>query len=377
MRIKFIIYWIICNFIITTVSAQDYDRAEALYRKGLRCYNENNFEDAFRYFFQAEGLGNVKSAYYLGEYYLRQNKYPEALRYYLRAADKGDAQAYLRLGYCYENALGVKRNIREACKKYLFAAEQGLVEAQYRLAYCYLATLDNENAIKWLKAAAESNHPEALFKLGQCYERGLTGVVNQAEAIRLYCLAADSGNLDAQLKVGSYYKTSNPTESIRYYIMAAEKNNRTAFYALYELCRNGYYIPQGKIKDRLREPFNKIDEQHKQENMELKNYFDDMFKQLMKFKHNRDFIIYGFGVASPYAEWLTSMEAKREFVMNNSAVDPELIEVAISITDLGYEYVASYGRETEHSSYTTQKVHDLLKNYKWRKINEICKELNK
>lgn len=367
MRIKFIIYWIICNFIITTVSAQDYDRAEALYQKGLRCYNENNFEDAFRYFFQADGLGHTKTSYYLGEYYFQKKNYKEAVRYYRIAATHKNVQANFQLGYCYENGLGVQHNTKEANKNYLLAAEAGMVEAQYKLGYNLLRLYKNSDAVKWLKKAAESNHPEALFKLGQCYERGLTGVVNQAEAIRLYCLAADKGNIDAQLKIGEHYKSRNPKQAVKYYSMAARNGNRRAYNALYELSRNGYNTNDDKLKDKLLDFFQTQDEQLKKENIKLKNYLYDMLNQLMDFKNDSDFIVYGFATASPYYGWLTKMEKKRDSVINDTDIDSELRDAAISVTDLGYEYVASRGRETEYSIYTKQKLYKLLKNYKWER----------
>ena len=366
MKSSFVFFFIF--FFISNVFAENIDLAETLYQDGLRYYNENKPQEAFRCFFRAEGMGHKKATYYLGEYYFFQNDYKQAVRYYKIAARHQDTQANLRLAYCYEKGLGVQRDIKEAHKNYLLAAEAGLVEAQYRLGCILMTSFKFSDAIKWFEKAAEAGHSDALFKLGYCYEfaHGVTG--NQAKAIELYQSAADKGNIDAQLKIGEHYKSRNPKQAVKYYSMAARNGNRRAYNALYELSRNGYNTNDDKLKDKLLDFFQTQDEQLKEENIKLKNYLYDMLNQLMDFKNDSDFIVYGFATASPYYGWLTKMEKKRDSVINDTDIDSELRDAAISVTDLGYEYVASRGRETEYSIYTKQKLYKLLKNYKWEKM---------
>lgn len=355
-------------FFIANAFTQNTDLAEALYQDGLRYYNENKPQEAFRCFFRAEGMGHKKAIYYLGEYYFSQKDYKQAVRYYKLATRHQDAQANLMLAYCYEKGLGVQRDIKEARKNYLLAAESGLVEAQYRLGCILMTAFEHSDAVKWFEKAADAGHPDAFFKLGYCYEFGHGVPGNQAKAIELYQSAADRGNVDSQLKIGEHYKSRNPKQAVKYYSMAAQSGNIRAYNALYELSCKGYNTNDDKLQDKLSDYFQKEDEQRRTENIKLRDYLYDMLNQLMDFKNSINFSTYGFGLGAPYSGWMSKMEAKRENVIYaDTYFDPRLKDAVQSLIVLGYEYAGSRGHETEFSLDTKQRLYNLFNNYEWKR----------
>jgi hypothetical protein len=85
---------------------------------------------------------------------------------YARAAKLGFAPAQYSLGRLYLEGpgIGVKRNATKAVEWFLKAAEQGLSEAQERLAKCYEQGIgvnkDMKEAEKWARRALESYRNE-------------------------------------------------------------------------------------------------------------------------------------------------------------------------------------------------------------------------
>ena len=83
---------------------------------------------------------------------------------------------------------------------------QGLAEAQVALASMYLVGSgvqeDRDEAMRWLRRAAEQGNPDGQFALGNSYADGVTLPQNGAEGVRWLRLAADQGHLYAQYYLG-------------------------------------------------------------------------------------------------------------------------------------------------------------------------------
>ncbi len=90
-----------------------------------------------------------------------------------KAAQRGYAQAAYMLAKFYQNGYGTDQNIAKAITYYRKAATKGrIVEAQFKLGFLYLTDkehFDEQKALKWLEVAADKNHPNALFVLGDYY----------------------------------------------------------------------------------------------------------------------------------------------------------------------------------------------------------------
>jgi TPR repeat protein len=185
---------------------------------GLLLAKRGDFKEALDWFKRASKNDavaqlNLGSMYAAGEG-MSQPNMKEAATWLRKAADQGLAEAQFRLGYCYERALGLKKDDAEAVKWYQKAAEQGWREAQVVMASrCYQGigtSQDYAEAVKWYVKAAEQGNAEAQYRLGVCYSLG-QGVPGRdfVESYKWLSLAATQGRKDAlemREKLPSYYK---------------------------------------------------------------------------------------------------------------------------------------------------------------------------
>ena len=192
--------------------------AEINYTNGEMAYKEHRFEDAAKYYKEAEEMGhaNAKTGYEKAEkkhqkaiaennYTSGKNafnghRYEEAVDLFQKAADLGHSEAQLMLGMCYFNGDGIKRDYDEAVKWFRRAAEQKNRQAQFKLGMCYLAGIGvnprDEEALYWLKQAAENGLFEAQIELGDFFYK-------------------DSKNQDFSQALGWYQKAGRLGQSSR------------------------------------------------------------------------------------------------------------------------------------------------------------------
>ena len=175
-------------------------------------------------------FGDLKSIYELGRNHqlgnlsLKQDL-TRAFRLYLRAAKKGHAGAQFHLASLYSSASGVPYSFRrgfgsaramqlrdnvEAAKWYEKAAEQEHPEAAYYLGNLYAQgsvelRRDFEKAAEWFAEAAKVGHTGAMNNLGYLYDEGLGVKKDHAKALGHYRTAAEAGHAGAQLNLSAFY----------------------------------------------------------------------------------------------------------------------------------------------------------------------------
>ena len=86
----------------------------------------------------------------------------------LAAVEQGNIQAMTKLGFFYENGIGVEKNKEKAFRLYCMAAKEGVGE--YDVGRCYQkgigTTKDKTEAVKWFRKAMEHGDPFAEKELG-------------------------------------------------------------------------------------------------------------------------------------------------------------------------------------------------------------------
>ncbi len=105
------------------------------------------------------------------------------------------------LGYCYDNGLGVKRDVKDALRYFREAAEVGDVLAQYNIGWIsskYPEFRNEKEALKWYLAAAVGGYVKAQFEVGEIYFSGIGVKRDLDEAERWYVMAAQQGWKAAQ-----------------------------------------------------------------------------------------------------------------------------------------------------------------------------------
>lgn len=72
----------------------------------------------------AAGKGNIPAQVQVGLSYALADKYEEAIEWFRKAAASGSSDAYIYLGMCYEEGLGVERDLKEALRLYDWSFER-------------------------------------------------------------------------------------------------------------------------------------------------------------------------------------------------------------------------------------------------------------
>jgi cell division septation protein DedD len=98
--------------------------------------------------------------------------YAAAVAIWRPLAEKGDPDASFNLGQAYRLGRGVPTNLASAQTWFERAAEKGHVDAQTTLGLLLFQNGDQENGLRWLKAAADKGEPRALLVYGTALVNG-------------------------------------------------------------------------------------------------------------------------------------------------------------------------------------------------------------
>jgi tetratricopeptide (TPR) repeat protein len=200
-----------CNLGLFYEVAKRYDKALDWYHRGARqgceaceCnignsyyYGhgvERNIDTALEWYTKAAEKGHALAQHKVGVIHHEKGQHVEAFKWFKKAAIQGIIQAEYNLGKCYEDGLGVDKNIPKAVKWYTKAAEQGHAPAQNKVGCIHHDKEQYDEAFKWYMKAANQGFTDAEINLGIYYEDGLGVEKNIPEAIKWYAKAAEKGD---------------------------------------------------------------------------------------------------------------------------------------------------------------------------------------
>ncbi|MBR5117917.1 MAG: sel1 repeat family protein [Muribaculaceae bacterium] len=152
---------------------------EELISQGNKCYQEENFEQAFQYFEEAHKKGDIRGTHNLAVCYAEgkgvAQDYKKALKLYEKAAKKGDIDSQETLGEMYKNGYGCKRDFKKAIKWFEKAAKQGDSDSMYLIASCYYyggygIKRDMKKAREWMQKSADLGNKTAIDNLSKLEE---------------------------------------------------------------------------------------------------------------------------------------------------------------------------------------------------------------
>ncbi|KAJ3325819.1 hypothetical protein HDU76_013069 [Blyttiomyces sp. JEL0837] len=155
-----------------------------------------------------------------------------AVAWYKLAARNGGARAQNQLGWCYWKGKGVEKDWAQAVYWYRQSAEQGHAEGQFNLGlsynYGWAGPKDPIEAVNWFWRAAENGVAAAALELGNCIEKGVGVVKDPAKAVLWFRKSADLGYDRAQEKLGSCYQhgigvEKNSVEAVKWFKLAADQ----------------------------------------------------------------------------------------------------------------------------------------------------------
>lgn len=124
-----------------------------------------------------------------------------------QAAEAGDAEARFKLGVLYANGKGVSRDTEQALHWLRAAAEQRWIAAQTLLGWSLSQgdgfPCDLAEAHRWYSEAAAQGDSDAMCALGDLYQQGGAGIEKNIPAmLHWYQQAAQAGHPKAQYLLG-------------------------------------------------------------------------------------------------------------------------------------------------------------------------------
>ncbi|ANB51098.1 hypothetical protein [Powai lake megavirus] len=141
-------------------------------------------------------------------------------------AKNDNSLAQNNLGFMYEENIGIIGKTKKAKKWYIMSANQGLSFTQYNLGYYYFKKDKYEKAINYFKKFGQSENGISTYMLAETYLK--LPVPNHIEAINLFTISANQGDLYCQYKLGMLHYDGihipiNINEAIKWFLMAANQ----------------------------------------------------------------------------------------------------------------------------------------------------------
>ena len=168
------------------------------------CYLEGNGvaqdpAEGMRWLRTAAEAGSAEAANHLGgayeEGWVGEPNPDEAFRWFLRAAELGDAAATVNVAGILAERFGVEVDYDETTEESAADAARWLAGFYERGSEEIGFKRDVKRTVAWLRRSIELGDAEAASWLGRAYFDGAYGLQkNDAEAVRLYRLAAERGD---------------------------------------------------------------------------------------------------------------------------------------------------------------------------------------
>ncbi len=199
---------------------EEFENAFAMRELGVWEREAGNMESALQLFHQAAEAGNTTAMYDLGVYHEHRMERDTAREWYVRGAEAGDEDCAKAIGVL-DHAEGLGDD------NLLEAAEGGSVEAMLHVSANAFRAGDLATARQWAHRAGDAGDPKG-YALEAIYveKQG-----DQAEADRLYKMAADLGSADAMCNLGNNAQRAGDLTAMReWYVKAVDGGH--AFAAL-------------------------------------------------------------------------------------------------------------------------------------------------
>ena len=183
----------------------------------------------------------------------------KALDLYNEAAALKVPDAYNKIGFFYENGLGVDKDEAKAAEQYKLGADAGQASSLYRLALMNeegrgVKEKNEAEALNLLYTAARGGLPAAQLALGERYRAGKSGLQQDPVAAQAWFeRAAQAGDVNAQLQLGNMYErgetgAQNFKAASELYLEAAKKNSPVAMFQLADMMEKGRGMTKDYIK---------------------------------------------------------------------------------------------------------------------------------
>jgi TPR repeat protein len=212
------------------------DEAEAVFQEGQRLYGEQRFSEAVERWGRAALLQHGPSHAHLSVMLVDgragvAKDYRRAFAFASAGAALDCAHSKGALGLCYVYGHSIAQDFARGLALGRESAAAGSCFGQFVVGACYRngcggVAQDDAEAVRLYSLAAAQGHAYAQSDLGHMFETGQGVAQDYAEAVRLYSLAAAQGYAYAQTNLGlmfedGYGVAQDRAEAIRWYRLAA------------------------------------------------------------------------------------------------------------------------------------------------------------
>ena len=228
--------------------------AEAQYKLGFLLYQAERYTEALHFILRSARNGNRDAEFLMGSFYKKGFPNLElnpnlAFNWFLKAAQQEHLKATNEVGYSYFYGEGVEKDKEQAIYWLKKAANQGFHVAMYNLGVLFFKSKDKEQAIYWLKKAIQKGNKQArelLQAINQNKVKStLTSSQNPDQSLALlnkkgiehfnqkdlqkareyFLKAAEQGLMESQYNVANLYKKENHEEAFKWFERAAEQGH--------------------------------------------------------------------------------------------------------------------------------------------------------
>jgi TPR repeat protein len=218
-------------------------QAEGVFEEGQRLYGEQRFSEAAERWGRAALLQHGPSHAHLSDMLISSKPgvaldKKRAFTLASAGAALGCAHSKGALGLCYAYGFGVAEDEARGLALGRESAAAGSCFGQNVVGRCYEfggggVAQDNAEAVRLYRLAAAQGDASAQYNLGYMIEKGYGVAQDTAEAIRWYRLAAEQGHAGAPYRLGCLCEkcdgvAQDTAEAIRWYRLAAEQGNKLA-----------------------------------------------------------------------------------------------------------------------------------------------------
>lgn len=125
----------------------------------------------------------------------RRSEFSEALGLYRQLAEQNITSCKRFVGWMYLLGEGVQPDTEQALYWLKAAAEDDDAEALFAVGRVYTSLGDHEAAKQWYESAAKKEFPPAIYRLGRMFLHGHSVPKNVQKALDLFAQAAKKGHL--------------------------------------------------------------------------------------------------------------------------------------------------------------------------------------
>ncbi|RUS29211.1 hypothetical protein BC938DRAFT_480922 [Jimgerdemannia flammicorona] len=218
------------------ISARD-GSALAEYSAAQLLHRRKQYEEAYDWYSRAANHGRASAKFMVARYLLHgwggiAKDEEKAFQIMLVLSDEDElAESHLWVGTCYEEGVGISKDLGKAFKYYLKSAESGDAEGQYQLGYMLSngngVERNRKKALAWYIKSAEQGNPAAQNSVGVYHLKGIETPRDTEKAREFFLKAASQHLPDAQTNLGILCASeSDHKQAALWYLKAAKHDEQ-------------------------------------------------------------------------------------------------------------------------------------------------------